>query len=247
MNESLRKNDDYRQCTLEVYLLPRMDWADVLQLQHRFAYEIGDDPGKRAALIIVEHPAIVTVGRQGSHAHFRIDETELSDREIEVRWTNRGGGCWLHGPGSIAVYPIVPIRLNSLGLTGYREAIELALRRTLAEFLPTGDGRLDERGLTVGGRPIGGLGIAVKNNVAYHGGWINASLAPKWFDWLQVEPQNQKPMTSIARERRTPIRPDGVREAIVRNVVDVLGFGNFFLANAPQPSHRTRQPTHARI
>ncbi len=30
--------------------------------------------------------------------------------QIEVRWVNRGGGCLVHCPGQLAVYPIVPLR-----------------------------------------------------------------------------------------------------------------------------------------
>ncbi|MGL4465487.1 MAG: hypothetical protein ACRC1K_25335, partial [Planctomycetia bacterium] len=58
--------DGFRRTTLEVHLLPRTAWEQTHALQQRLVYEVGDRERPRAALILCEHPPIITVGRQGS-------------------------------------------------------------------------------------------------------------------------------------------------------------------------------------
>lgn len=246
--------DEYRRCTLEIHLLPRIPWQQLLMLQRRLVFELGDDFGRRAALVLAEHPPTLVVGRQGSHAHIRIDEAELSALGIEVIWTNRGGGCWLHGPGSLAINAIVPVFPEASGLAGYRRRLDAALRLTVAELLAPAGRRPDEMrnparpgAIAVGGRPIAGLGVAVKNQMAYHGGWINASLDPDWSTWVEVEPDNPRPMTSLFRELRTPVRIEAVREAVIRNFVASFGFGSQFLANVPATGRDAERPARVRV
>src|SRR5262245_5832031 len=104
------------ESTLEVYMLPPCPWQDALQLQHRLVYEMSAEPRRRAALVLCEHLPIVTVGRQGSHSHIQLDELD----RFPIRWTNRGGGCWLHVPGQLVAYPILPLDRPAMGLPRFR-------------------------------------------------------------------------------------------------------------------------------
>src|SRR5947209_15502199 len=92
---------------LEVYLLGLVDYEDALRLQRRLVYEVGGANGDLAALVLCEHPPTISVGRRGSRAHIECDDEELASRNIRVRWVNRGGGCYLHVPGQLVVYPIL--------------------------------------------------------------------------------------------------------------------------------------------
>src|SRR5438105_4236030 len=98
---------------LQVHLLGCVPFEDVLSLQRRLVDRV-ENQRDESALIICEHPPIITVGRLGSRAHIHYDVDELHLRGWAVRWVNRGGGCVFHAPGQLAIYPILP--LDRLGL-----------------------------------------------------------------------------------------------------------------------------------
>ena len=79
---------------LQAYLLGAVDFEAVLALQRRLVYEIAGDR-RRAALVLCEHPPLVTVGRHGSRAHLLCEPEEL--RELHVVAT-MVGGRWVHNP-----------------------------------------------------------------------------------------------------------------------------------------------------
>src|SRR5688572_28025616 len=99
---------------LHIYLLGLLPYDDGLRLQRRLADEVAADPG-RACLVLCEHPPFISVGREGSHSHILLDPDDLEARRWPVRWVNRGGGCFLHLPGQLAVYPILPLKGLGLG------------------------------------------------------------------------------------------------------------------------------------
>src|SRR5205809_360592 len=100
---------------LQVYLLGAVDFEAALAWQRRLAFNVAGDRAS-ACLVLCEHPPIITVGRQGSRGHLRFDQEELQLRGWRVRWVNRGGGCLLHVPGQLAVYPILALDQLGLGL-----------------------------------------------------------------------------------------------------------------------------------
>src|SRR5688572_7460058 len=101
-----RRNLSASRPTVEAYLLGRIDFHACLTLQRRLVYETSGRRDGRISLILCEHPRSITVGRLGSWAHIRVDQRELESRQVPVHWTNRGGGCLVHLPGQLAVYPI---------------------------------------------------------------------------------------------------------------------------------------------
>src|SRR5712692_5787675 len=93
---------------LQVYLLGSVDFEAALALQRLLAYRVAGDRSN-AALLICEHPPLITVGRHGSRAHILCEPEELRARRWRVRWVNRGGGSILHVPGQLAIYPVLSL------------------------------------------------------------------------------------------------------------------------------------------
>src|SRR5437764_10362962 len=118
---------------LQVYLLGVVDFEAALGLQRRLAYEVAGDR-TRAALILCEHPPLITVGRQGSRAHILCDADELRARQWQVRWVNRGGGCLLHTPGQLAIYPVLALDQLRLSIPQYLDRLHAALVALAADF-----------------------------------------------------------------------------------------------------------------
>src|SRR5260370_19186128 len=84
---------------LEVFLLGTVDFDAALFLQERLMMDVAQRDGGQGALLVCEHPPLITIGREGSQVDIVCEPEELTARQIEVRWLNRGGGCLCHGPG----------------------------------------------------------------------------------------------------------------------------------------------------
>src|SRR5262249_37499690 len=118
---------------LQADLLGAVGFRAALALQRRLVFEVSGEPG-RAALVLCEPPPLITVGRQGSRAHILCEPDELRSRRWHVRWVNRGGGCLLHLPGQLAVYPVLPLRPLGLGVQGYLDRLQAAVADVLDDF-----------------------------------------------------------------------------------------------------------------
>src|SRR5262249_52266475 len=103
---------------LQAYLLGSVSFDAALALQRLLVYQTaGDRAG--ASLLLCEHPPLITVGRAGSRAHILFEPEELQHRHWPVRWVNRGGGCVLHLPGQMAVYPVLALDRRGFGIHDY--------------------------------------------------------------------------------------------------------------------------------
>ena len=51
-----------------------------------------------------------------------------------MRWVNRGGGCLLHLPGQMAIYPVLPLDRLGLGLQAYLDRLRQVLADVLDDF-----------------------------------------------------------------------------------------------------------------
>ena len=209
--------------TLEVFLLGLVDYQEVLLLQRRIVYELGD--GGPASLLLCEHPPTISVGRAGSRAHVALDDDGLRALGIHTRWVNRGGGCILHLPGQLAAYPVVPLQDSGLTLAGYLEGLHHAIVGVLDEFDLSGSVRTDLPGVFLGQARVASVGVAVNRWIAYHGLTINVGPFLDLFDLLE-EPGIESAwlrQTSMESRRRRCIPMPRVRESLIRHLERVLG------------------------
>ena len=89
--------------------LGRVSYADGLEIQARVvaarkAGLIGD------TLLLLEHPPVITLGRNSSRANVLASDEWLARRGVELHEINRGGDVTYHGPGQLVGYPIVDLR-----------------------------------------------------------------------------------------------------------------------------------------
>ena len=83
-------------------------------------------------LLLLEHPPVLTLGRQSDPAHILATAEELAARGIEVERIERGGEVTYHGPGQLVAYPIVRLHERGLLLRPFVRALEAALVETCA-------------------------------------------------------------------------------------------------------------------
>ncbi len=209
---------------LHAYLLGSVPFEDALALQRRLFFQISGDR-KAGAIVLCEHPPIITVGRQGSRAHILCDPTELTARQWSVRWVNRGGGCVLHVPGQLAVYATVPLEPGARAVPSFLKKLHSAFSAMLGEFDIATVTHVDRPGVWARDRLIAAVGIGVRNWVTYYGAVININPDLELFRRVRVGDDSNPIMTSLERERRGRVKPSFVRERLLEHFSTQFGYG----------------------
>ena len=196
--------DPVRTAPLHASWLGRVEYREAHALQRRLAAEradgrIGDQ------LLLLEHPPVLTLGRNSDEAHVRATADELDRRGIEVIRVERGGEVTYHGPGQLVAYPIVALHERGILVRPFVRALEAALVATCAS-LGVDAGRRDGHpgcwcdpdGIEP--RKIGALGLRVERGVTYHGIALNVTVDLDDFELIDPCGMPEVVSTSIARE-----------------------------------------------
>ena len=189
---------------LEAVWLGRADYRSVWAIQKelaaaRAAGTIGD------RLLLVEHPAVLTLGRNADESHVRATADELAGRGVELIRVERGGEVTYHGPGQLVAYPIIALTRRGLLVRPLVRALEAAMIETCAAFGVTADRRDGHPGCWIvpdgdDRRKIGALGIRFERGVSYHG--IALNIDPDLDDFALIDACGMPDVvsTSIAAE-----------------------------------------------
>ena len=206
---------------LQVHLLGCAAFEDVLSLQRRLLHQIENDRSQ-SALIVCEHEPTITVGRLGSRSHIHIELEEMRVRGWHVRWLNRGGGCVFHVPGQLAIYPIVALDRLGFNMQDYLERMTTVARELLEDYMVRAQFDAATGQMFVNERPIAVLGAAVRHWVSYHGLFFNVQ--PD-LDLLRRvrSAAGALPMTSLERERHSPVAMQRMRERAIELVAEQFG------------------------
>lgn len=185
---------------LLVFDLGRMDYGQALAIQRallakRQQNQVGD------MLLLVEHPAVLTLGTRGDRANIYLPIEKLTEQGVTIYEVERGGDVTYHGPGQIVGYPIVALQDFPGSIRGYITAMATALIELLRdEFGITAEQRFDKySGVWVGENKIVAMGVAVKQGVTLHGFAFNVNTDLTHFDWINPCGLS-KGVTSVERE-----------------------------------------------
>jgi lipoyl(octanoyl) transferase len=189
---------------LEVRWLGRVEYREAWILQKRLVEEraegvVGD------TLLLLEHPAVLTLGRHADDGHVRAGPAELAARGIEVVRVERGGEVTYHGPGQLVAYPIVDLAARGLLVRPLVRALEGALADTCRALGVEADRRDGHPGCWAdpdGARPrkIGALGLRIERGISYHGVALNVTVDLADFGLIDPCGLPEVESTSIARE-----------------------------------------------
>ena len=183
-----------RNCCLRE--LGRIDYASALELQRRLVVE-----RQRGAiddqLLLLEHPHVVTLGRNGHRENLLASDEVLARSGVTFYPTDRGGDITYHGPGQLIGYPILDLREWKRDVAAYVRAVEEVLIRTLADF-GIDAGRIPTlTGVWVDGRKIAAIGVHISRWVTSHGFALNVSTDLSYFEYI-VPCGLTRPVTSMA-------------------------------------------------
>lgn len=231
---------------LAAHLLGLIDFDACLALQHRLVYEAAGRVDGQITLLVCEHPLAITIGRLGSRGHVRARRGELASHELEPRWVNRGGGCLVHAPGQLAIYPIVPLEWRGWTVGEYLGRLQAGLAAAVGDAGFAASTRPGRFGLWGHTGQIAAVTVAVKSWIAYFGAYLN--VAPALFPqrWVESDPLDGGSMSTLAAERRKPVRMAAVREAVVRRLADALACDRYHLYSGHPLLARPRDASPAR-
>ena len=173
-----------------------MGYASALALQHSLVLQrqqgaISDQ------LLLVEHPHVVTLGRNGHRENLLASDEILERAGVAFHPTDRGGDITYHGPGQLVGYPILDLRDWKRDVAAYVRALEQVLIDTLADFGLTA-GRIPKlTGVWVQERKIAAIGVHISRWVTSHGFALNVSTDLSYFQYI-VPCGLTKPVTSMA-------------------------------------------------
>ena len=181
---------------LEVVLAGTVPYAEALEWQRSLAQARIDGRLTHDVLLLLEHPAVVTLGRNAHSNHV------LEPQGVEVFEIERGGDVTLHGPGQLVGYPILDLTGHKRDLHWYLRTLEQALIEALARLAIPAERNPGYTGVwTRGGRKIASIGIHVKQWVTWHGFALNVENDLAQFERIVPCGIPGVEMTSVQRER----------------------------------------------
>jgi len=195
--------------------LGRIPYAEGLAIQQQVIAArkqnlIGD------TLLLLEHPPVLTLGRNASRAKVLASDEFLAQRGIELHEINRGGDVTYHGPGQLVGYPIVDLRgdwpgkkvpgLKHLGPVDYVRLLEEVLIRTCGDFGVMAQ-RIAKRtgvwtipGGSIQEKKVAAIGVHVSQGVTSHGFALNVTTDLRDFEWIVPCGITDRQVTSLELE-----------------------------------------------
>ena len=219
---------------LSAWLAGRIDWSGYAAMAERLAGETAAAGGRNPTLLVFELAPAITIGRLGSRTDVAIDDEELATRQLPLRFTGRGGGAVVHGPGQVCVSLFAG--LADLGLEGhdvggclerFETGLAAAVRSLKAAAVrhPGVSGIFGRTGL------VAAVGMAVRRGAVAHGAFVNVCPALDLHHRVtstrlpaaggRLEPVS---MSSIEADIQLRARLQDARTSLVQQLADAFGF-----------------------
>ena len=147
---------------------------------------------ERGFLLLLEHPPIFTLGRNGDAANV------LDAHGIPVQRIDRGGDVTYHGPGQLVGYPIADIR--RVGVRRFIRSMEESLIALLGEFGVRASRRGREVGTWTAKGKIASIGVRVRRGITSHGFALNVCNDLTPFGYVNPCGEAGAAVTSLSEE-----------------------------------------------
>jgi lipoate-protein ligase B len=184
----------------------------VWELQHRLHDAV--QAGQPDTWIVVEHPPVITLGRQAKRENVLLSADALAAQGVDVVAIERGGDVTYHGPGQLVVYPIRK-------LARFREVVPLvrslegAVIDACARFGVKGERWSAHAGVWIGRSQICAIGLAVQKMVSLHGIALNVSTDLTYDRLINPCGLTDRELTSLSKETGRPVAMDEAKSVLL--------------------------------
>lgn len=212
---------------IAVLHLGTVDYGTALHLQQTLV-ELRKQASIPDVLLLLEHPPVITLGRNASQKNLLVSSEILKERGVELFESNRGGDITFHGPGQLVGYPIFDLRGFSprLGAVEFVRRVEEALIRTCGDLGIPSERICGLTGVWTQGstsqscsttdrsgalqeatqpeaqeqKKIAAIGVHISRGVTSHGFALNVTTDLDFFKLIVPCGISDRPVTSIAKE-----------------------------------------------
>jgi lipoyl(octanoyl) transferase len=223
---------------LNLVHLGRIDYDAALVVQKQ-VIEARHEGRIGNTLLLLEHPPVLTLGRNSDRSNILASDEFLAYRGVEVHEINRGGDVTYHGPGQLVGYPILDLRSftvagseRRLGAVDYVRLLEEVLIRACADYGVRSQriaGRTGVWTLAGGSIPekkIAAIGVHISRGITSHGFAMNVTTDLRDFDLIVPCGISDRTVTSLELEAD----PDAALPATMENAINSVArhFGRVF-------------------
>ena len=205
--------------------LGRIAYEEAWALQTRLVEARADGSLPHDVILMLEHPPVFTLGKRGGRESLLLPEERLRRLGIAVVQVERGGNITYHGPGQLVLYPILHLPGLGIGVVDLVGRLEEVMIRTCAGRGVQAERNPLNRGVWVGLKKIGAIGIAVRRGVSFHGMALNVDPDLTPFSWIQPCGLRGVGVTSIAAEAATPVDSAEVKWEVRAHIEAVFQIG----------------------
>lgn len=203
--------------------IPLMDYGEALDLQRSLVDAKISEIIDRDLILFLEHPSVFTLGRRGGREHLLVDDATLGMRGIEVFHAERGGDITYHGPGQLVVYPVVDLKRRQIKVVEFVGTLEEVMIRVAADWGIVAGRNPKNRGVWIGNKKIGSIGIAIRHGVSFHGIALNVNTSMDPFSWINPCGLRGVEMTSMQQVLGRKIVMEEVRSATKLHIREIFG------------------------
>lgn len=202
---------------------PTMGYTDAWNLQTHLVSARHENRVATDVVLMMEHPAVFTVGRRGGLNDLTVSQNFLKKSGIPVIQVERGGRITFHGPGQLIMYPVVDLRAFNITVADYVENLEEVMIRTADNWGIKAERNPLNAGVWVGSNKLGSIGIAIRHGISFHGLALNVNLSLKPFRWINPCGLQGVGVTSMERELSSRVPMSQVRTTIKGHFEAVFG------------------------
>jgi len=150
-------------------------------------------------LLLVEHPPVLTVGRDGKENNLLFPPEYFSNLSVEVFNVDRGGDVTYHGPGQLVGYPILDLKARGRDLLQYIRTLEKSVINLLAQYDIQAGTIPGLTGVWAGNEKICAIGVGARAWVTKHGFALNVNTNLEHFSWIVPCGLRNKGVTSMEK------------------------------------------------
>ena len=178
--------------------------------------------------IMVEHPPVFTLGKNGKREHVLVSEEQLEKLGIEFFHINRGGDITYHGPQQIVGYPILDLDKFKTDLGWYLRSLEQVIIDTIAEYGLIGERSAGETGVWLEpenpfmARKICAMGIKCSRWITMHGFALNVNPDLSHFEYIVPCGIQGKTVTSLEKELGRKVDYEEVKQKIKKHFAHIF-------------------------
>jgi len=185
---------------MDVRRLGTIGYQEGLDLQRQLVEERkqGRIPDQ---LLLLEHPAVITLGVKirDDHSHVLATREALRAQGVGVFETGRGGDVTYHGPGQLVGYPIIDLKPDRCDVHRYVRDLEEVLIRAVSVFGITAGRIPGLTGIWVDDAKHAAIGVRISRWVTSHGFALNVTTDLSQFNLIVPCGIPDKGVTSMAR------------------------------------------------